>query len=143
MPRDGARIRDERAPEWMTIASGIRIRRMVEGNGCSIILYRLDPGRRFERHDHPFAEFVVVLGGSGRALVGNQSRTLKEGDSIFVPGGTPHGFEVDSDSEVVLMDVAVPALPNPTDSPAVALIRSALETARISPRPRLSARGRS
>lgn len=143
MPRDGARIRDEPAPEWWTIANGIRIRRMVEGNGCSIVLYRLDSGRRFDQHEHPFAEFVVVLAGSGRALVGEEDRALQAGDSIFVPGGTPHGFEVDSGSEVVLMDVAVPALPDLTESPTVELIRSAVETARTSPRARLSARGSS
>lgn len=134
MARDDAWIRDERAPEWLAIASGIRIRRMVEGNGCSIILYRLDPGRRFVQHDHSFAEFMIVLAGSGRARVGDESRALQEGDSIFVPGGTPHGFEVDSKSEVVVMDVVVPALPELTEPPTAEVIRKAFETARSEPR---------
>ena len=46
--RGSPRIRDERSSGWVTLADGVRLRPMVEGNGSSIILYQLEPGRRFE-----------------------------------------------------------------------------------------------
>jgi quercetin dioxygenase-like cupin family protein len=136
-------IRDERAPEWVTLANGIRIRRMVEGNGCSIILYRLEPGRLFEEHEHPFAEFLVMLAGSGRAIVGDESRTLREGDSVFVPGGTPHGFEVGPRSPVILLNVTVPTISELVEPATAEVVRKALETARVGPRRESRGRGTS
>jgi quercetin dioxygenase-like cupin family protein len=87
---------------------------MVEGSGSSIFLYRLGPGRRFERHSHPFPELGVVLAGRGRALIGDEERTLREGDSFYFPAGMPHGFEVDVSGPAVLMNFAVPPLPDLT-----------------------------
>lgn len=141
MHRDDSWIRDEAAPEWVTLASGVRIRRMVEGNGCSIILYRLDRGRRFEQHQHPFAEFMVVLAGSGRALIGPENRALQEGDSVFVPGGSPHGFEVDPNVDVILMNVTVPSLPDLADPTTAEVVRLAMQSARAEPKRLARSRG--
>jgi unsaturated pyranuronate lyase len=125
-----SRVRYKAAPEWEALADGIHARRMVEGNGTSIILYRLDSGRRFERHDHPFPELGVVLAGQGRVLIEDEARTLRAGDSFFIPGGTPHGFEVDAEGPVVLMNVTVPLLPDLPGPPATEVLHLAKEVVR-------------
>jgi len=81
---------------------------MVDGNGCSITLYRLGEGRRFERHEHSFAELGVVLVGRGVLKVGDEERELGAGDSFFIPGGTPHGFDSGPSGPVILMNVTAP-----------------------------------
>jgi quercetin dioxygenase-like cupin family protein len=129
--RASARIRDEPAPEWVELANGIHTRRMVEGNGASIVLYRLDPGRRFAPHDHPFSELSVVLAGRGRTRIGNEERRLREGDSIYIPGGTPHDFAAEGNEPVVMLNVIVPPLPNvagPPPSVVLGLARKAIGT---------------
>ena len=42
-------VQDVPASEWVDLGGGIRARTMVEGNGAAIILYRMDPGRKFSR----------------------------------------------------------------------------------------------
>ncbi|MGP8073036.1 MAG: cupin domain-containing protein [Thermoplasmata archaeon] len=111
MGRPSFRVRDEPAPNWELIADGVHARVMVEAQGSTIILYKLDRGRRFERHEHASAELVVVLYGGGRSLMGEEERTLRGGDSLCIPAGLPHGFVVDEHGPAVLLNVTVPRVP--------------------------------
>lgn len=132
MQRSSSRVWDRPAPEWEALSDGIHLRRMVEGDGVSIILYRLESGHRFERHHHPFPELGVVLVGRGRALIGDEERLLREGDAFYFPAGVPHGFEVDEEGPVVLMNVTVPSppeIPGPSASDVVQLAREIARTA--------------
>jgi len=111
MKRPATRIRDEPATDWTTLSSDVDVRRVVEGNGCSINLYRLGSGTRFDQHGHTFSELGVMLVGEGSLLIVDQERVLAPGDSFFIPAGTPHGFEVGSGGPVMTMNVNVPPLP--------------------------------
>jgi quercetin dioxygenase-like cupin family protein len=103
---------------------------MVEADGVSILLYRLEPGRRFERHQHPFPELGVVLAGRGRALIGDEVRMLREADSYYFPADLPHAFEVDGDGPVVLMGVTIPLPPDVPGPAASDVVKLARELAR-------------
>ena len=92
------------------MGGGIRARTMVEGNGAAIILYRMEPGRKFARHRHPFPELGVVLIGHGHLLVGDERRSIREGDSFFFPGDVLHGIEVDESGPLVSINVTLPLL---------------------------------
>ncbi len=133
MKRAPSRIRDERSAGWVTLTDGVRLRPMVEGNGSSIILYRIEPGRRFESHDHPFPELGVVLVGRGRMRIGDEDRFLREGDAVYVPGGTPHGFEVQGSTPVVMMNVTVPVLPDLAGPAFSEVVKLAEKVARSDP----------
>ena len=103
-------VQDVPASEWVDLGGGIRARTMVEGNGAAIILYRMDPGRKFSRHRHPFSELAVVLIGRGHLLVGDERRSIREGDSFFFPGDVLHGIEVDESGPLVSINVTLPLL---------------------------------
>ena len=61
------------------------------------------PGARHEVHRHPNAEEVEYLvSGSGIAYVGDDAVELGPGEAVFVPQNEYHGFENNSDSEVVM-----------------------------------------
>lgn len=130
MESPSPRIRESPVSEWVALSSGIRARIMVEGNGSSIILYRLDAGSRFERHSHPFPELGVVLMGRGFALIGDEKRAVREGDAYFFPGGSLHGFEVDEGEPVVLLNVTVPLTPELEGPPSAEVLQIAKELVR-------------
>ena len=42
-------------------------------------------------HAHPHDQATYCLSGEFRFSVGEESRTLRAGDSVFIPGGALHG----------------------------------------------------
>jgi quercetin dioxygenase-like cupin family protein len=129
--RFSARIRDEPSPGWTTLASGVEMRHMVGGYGTSIELYRMSPGSRFERHDHPFPELGILLSGKGRLLIADEERLLTEGDSFYIPGGAPHGFVVAPGAPVVVMNVTVPLPPYVSGPRSSDVLRLAKRSVRV------------
>jgi len=123
------RIRDEPAPEWVTLSPGIRARVMVEASGSSITLYRIEAGRRFEVHHHPYPELGVILAGRGRVRIGDDTRNLREGDSYYFPAGIVHSFEVDPSGPVVLIDVSAPLPPDVAGPSSEEVLRQAKRVA--------------
>lgn len=39
---------------------------------------------------HPFDQVIIIVEGKAKAVLGEQSSMVKEGDMIFIPQGTPH-----------------------------------------------------
>jgi quercetin dioxygenase-like cupin family protein len=123
--RAPTRIRDEPPPRWTKLAGGAFVRRMVEGNGSSIDLYRIEPAHRFEPHEHSFAELGVILKGQGRLQIGEGEREVREGDAYYVPGGAAHGFIVTGTDPVVMLNVCVPPAEDLTGSATSEVLRLA------------------
>lgn len=121
-------IRIQPAPEWTELAEGVSVRHMVEGNGCSITLYRLGEGCRFDRHQHPFPELGVMLVGRGVLKVGEETRELGAGDSFFIPGGAPHGFDCGGVGPVILMNVTAPVASEADGPTSSEILRIARKT---------------
>ena len=58
------------------------------------VLVEFAPGVAFPTHSHPGEELVYVVEGSLEyALDGRPSITLKAGDVLFIPHGTPHAVK--------------------------------------------------
>ena len=54
----------------------------------------IDPGATAPRHTHPGEEIIYVLEGTLRyEIEGQQPRTVKPGDVLFVSAGTPHSVK--------------------------------------------------
>jgi len=63
----------------------------VPGRETSQVLVEFAPGVSFPPHSHPGEELVYVVEGSLEyALDGSPPVTLKAGDVLFIPAGTPH-----------------------------------------------------
>jgi len=51
------------------------------------------PGGFIEKHSHDYHEQIYyILKGSGIMTVGDESEVVKEGDAIYIPPSTVHGF---------------------------------------------------
>jgi quercetin dioxygenase-like cupin family protein len=63
----------------------------VPGREVNQVLVEFDTGVSFPRHSHPGEEIVYVVEGSLEyALDGQPPVTLKAGEVLFIPTGTPH-----------------------------------------------------
>ena len=61
------------------------------GREVNQVLVEFAPGVAFPRHSHPGEELVYVVEGLLEyALEGRPPVTLKAGDVLFIPHGTPH-----------------------------------------------------
>ena len=102
------------------------MRPMIEGGGVAIVLYRIAPGTRFAAHAHDFVELGVVVSGKGQFFYEGTPRTVRGGDSFFIPAGGSHGFHAPkSGGPVVTMNVSVGVSERPTGPSAAEIIRLA------------------
>jgi quercetin dioxygenase-like cupin family protein len=82
---------------WLVTADSVGATQTVFG-----VTY-FPPGSKHELHRHPNAEEVEYLvSGTGIAYVGDDAVELGPGEAVFVPQNEYHGFENNSDGEVVL-----------------------------------------
>ncbi len=82
---------------WLVTADSVGATQTVFG-----ITY-FPPGSKHELHRHPNAEEVeYLISGTGIAYVGDDSVELSPGEAVFVPRNEYHGFENNSDAEVVM-----------------------------------------
>ena len=71
----------------------------LEAERTAVSFYRLKPGKRQPfGHKHEEAEEIyVVIGGSGRAKLGDEIIELGPGDALRVAPGLMRAFEADDD----------------------------------------------
>jgi quercetin dioxygenase-like cupin family protein len=81
--------------------------RMVHGDEMTLGIVELDPGAVAPEHAHPHEQFGVVLEGSVRFRVGDETKELGAGDLYVIPGHVPHEAEAGSEG-TVLIDVFTP-----------------------------------
>ncbi len=56
--------------------------------------FRIKPGGSIPKHYHPDIEHEqYVLKGKYKVGLGSKSHTVRAGDSIFIPKGTPHWYK--------------------------------------------------
>jgi quercetin dioxygenase-like cupin family protein len=66
----------------------------VPGREVNQVLVEFAPKVAFPRHSHPGEEIVYVVEGSLEyALEGRPPVTLKAGEVLFIPAGTPHAVK--------------------------------------------------
>ena len=64
--------------------------------------------RSIRKHIHRAnTEYVYVVDGVGRVIIGTRSERIRPGDLVVIPAGTPHAFAADSGT-LNLLNVASP-----------------------------------
>jgi quercetin dioxygenase-like cupin family protein len=55
--------------------------------------FELEPGGRIPMHSHPTIEHEqVVVRGAMVITLSGEDRTVRAGDAVFIPAGTPHAY---------------------------------------------------
>lgn len=87
-------------------APGVRLRTPY-GERLMLSLVEIDAGAEVPLHEHPHEQGGVVLQGTMRLTIGDESRVLSSGQMYIIPGNTPHRA-VAVDGPVRVMDVFSP-----------------------------------
>ncbi len=75
--------------------------------GIEFLAYAiLPPGNRIEEHVDEVEEIYMIFRGGGNMTVGDETREVKEGDSIWIPAGQPHALENTRDEETFVLVIA-------------------------------------
>jgi mannose-6-phosphate isomerase-like protein (cupin superfamily) len=59
-------------------------------------LVEMDPGGKQHIHAHATEQCYFILEGSGKMTVGDETREVTAGMSIFIPSKQPHGLKSDT-----------------------------------------------
>ena len=89
-------------------ASGRPFEEFVRSHDLSAGLYRLEAGATDAQSPHTEDEVYHVISGQAVLRVGDESRTVGPGSTVFVPADTEHRF-VDITEVLVLLVVFGPA----------------------------------
>ena len=72
-------------------------------------LYCLEPGQSQKPHAHEGCDKVyLVVEGSGRVRVGDETRALARGEAVLAGSGEVHGIENDSGARLVVLTFMSP-----------------------------------
>lgn len=85
----------------------VHVAPLYSDSTCSSFLICIDTEVR--RHLHRFhTEHVHVLDGEGSMHLGDVQRTIRSGDVIVIPPGTPHSVKVTGDAPLRVVSVQSP-----------------------------------
>lgn len=89
---------------------GITAAQLAHGERLHAQHVTLGPGAGIdgEPHSHPHEQLTYVLAGRLVMTIDGEEFTLSAGDSLVIPGDTPHMAHNDTDEEAVLLDVFTP-----------------------------------
>jgi len=79
--------------DWVTMFPGVRRRTLAVGEHMMQILVALDPGAHVPEHQHPHEQIPHVLRGRLRLTLAGTPHILDPGQSLMIPGGTPHSAD--------------------------------------------------
>ena len=74
----------------------------VEGDRTTLAVIDLEPGSAVPEHSHENEQLGVLIRGSMRFRVGEETRELGPGDTWRIPGHVPHEVTAGSDGAVAV-----------------------------------------
>ena len=87
--------------DWVAMFPGVQRQTLADGERMMQILVALDSGAHVPEHQHPHEQIPHVLRGRLRLTVAGTPHELLPGNSLLVPGGTPHSADALEDTLVV------------------------------------------
>lgn len=79
---------------------------LVEDAGYKVKRITVIPGGRLSLQSHAYrAEHWVIVSGLAKVTVGDNVSTKNPGESVYVPLGTIHRLENETDEDMVLIEV--------------------------------------
>lgn len=104
------RLREEKRPEFETDGSETRpwgrFATLDRGPGFRVLRLWIEPKSKtsLQTHDHR-SEYWIVTNGTARITVGETTRLVPEGESVFIPAGEVHRMENVGDGVLEVVEV--------------------------------------
>lgn len=74
---------------------------LYTGKNMQLVLMTLKPNENIGLEHHDQDQFFRFEGGGGKVIINDEEYEVKDGDSVFVPGGAEHDVINTSDSELL------------------------------------------
>ena len=103
------RIRQGLEPNWAKDDSDVAHRSAWPIHGgtgardAAVTYFEIDSGKRIGRHTHDTSETILLLSGTGRAIVASEEQPLSPGDVVHVPAETTHDVVNEGDGTLELV----------------------------------------
>ena len=78
------------------------------GSNLAITWVNVQPGAAQDPHRHEPEQVYVIVRGSGTMRVGRETRTVREGDVVFVPPNEIHGITNDTNAVLSYVSASTP-----------------------------------
>lgn len=79
----------------------------ITGTNSQLVIFKYEKGEKTD-HSHPVEQVGYVLSGKADLFIGDQEYSLKEGDAYYIPGDVRHGFSVNADEGLELIESYTP-----------------------------------
>lgn len=77
----------------LEMGTGLRRKIMAYGDDMMCVENAFDTGAVGAIHSHPHTQITYVVSGIFDFHIGSETKRVKAGDSMFVPGGVAHGCD--------------------------------------------------
>jgi quercetin dioxygenase-like cupin family protein len=77
----------------------------------SLVRMTVKAGTKPPFHSHPYAQIDYLLQGTADIMIGSEVRHLQEGESLYIPANTEHGFLI-SEMDQEFLEIFVPGRPD-------------------------------
>ncbi len=98
----------DNSDSWREVMPGVKRRILAHTQTGMAVLYKIAPKKVFPIHDHPHAQFGIVLEGGGTFKLMDKVWRLKKGDTYYIPPGVKHELTTDPEVPSVYIDFFTP-----------------------------------
>lgn len=98
----------DKPESWHEIMPGVKRRIAARSQTGMVVYYQIRPGTVFPKHNHPHAQFGLMIQGQGTFKVGDKNWEMKKGDGYFIPPGMFHELVTSGSEPVVVVDFFTP-----------------------------------
>lgn len=95
-------------PAWKPVQVNPKMVRQILQSGDKSMMVKVDflSGAVAPVHSHPHEQLTYVAAGAVRLTVDGVERVLRQGETVLLPGNSPHG--VTTDEPCTLIDIFSP-----------------------------------
>ena len=83
--------------------SSIVSRTLIDRKVGTVTVFAFDEGQALSEHQAPYHALVYVVEGEAEIVISKESRTVKGGEIIIMPGGEPHSVKALSNFKMMLV----------------------------------------
>jgi quercetin dioxygenase-like cupin family protein len=89
------------AEEFVTPKHSTAFGRLVTGQHIEVGVVRYKAGEGAATHSHPHEQIIIVLSGTMRFTIENETSEIGPGSAVHIPPNIPHSVKMLTDSECV------------------------------------------
>jgi quercetin dioxygenase-like cupin family protein len=107
-PYNDSALWNDKPESWIEVLPGVERRIAGHSSTGMIVYYQIKPGSAFPKHNHPHAQFGLVIQGQMTFNVGDKTWNMKKGDSYYIPPGIFHELFTSGNEQIIVVDFFTP-----------------------------------